>query len=72
MQPERNGVGCLDMADFGPCQVWDSDLWKCPKCGVEVLAGFGQGPVAEHYDAERFDRFVQDYTARDQLVKSWQ
>ena len=33
LKPERNGVGCLDMADFGPCAVWDSDLWKCPTCG---------------------------------------
>ena len=46
MKPERNGVGCLDMTDFSPYAVWDSDLWKCPTCGYEILVGFGKDAIA--------------------------
>ena len=51
MKPELNGVGVLDMADFGPYALWEADLWKCPSCGLEILVGFGRLPIVHHYDA---------------------
>jgi len=40
MRPEKNGVVMLEMASFGPYKLWESDKWKCPSCGFEILIGF--------------------------------
>jgi len=69
LHPERNGVGVLDMSNFGPYSLWDSDLWKCPTCGVEVLGGFGSGPLSAHYQDD-FERVVEAYKAKGLLVKN--
>ncbi len=49
MIPEKNGVKWVSYAPFGPYQIWDSDKWKCRNCGIEILSGFGNGPLSEHY-----------------------
>jgi len=69
MRPERNGVGVLDMADWGPYSLWDSDLWKCPECGVEVIGGFGEGPISAHYEDD-FKRLIETYRKKDALVEN--
>jgi ribosomal protein L37AE/L43A len=69
LHPETNGIGVLDLADFGPCEVWDSDLWKCPSCGVEVIGGFGQGPVARHFESS-FQLVVDNYKKQNLLVEN--
>ena len=71
MRPEKNGVGVLDMADFGSYKIWDADKWKCPKCNHEIVVGFGQRAIAEHYEGECFEHFVNDYEERGLLIKSW-
>jgi len=50
LHPERNGVGVLDMADYGASELYDADLWKCPKCGKQVIGGFGFGPLSSHFE----------------------
>ncbi len=70
MRPEQNGVGCLDMADFGPYKLWDSDKWKCPSCGYEILSGFGQGPISEHYQ-ERFAHDLELWQNNRLVIKCW-
>lgn len=69
MTPERNGMGLLDMADFGPYALWDADLWKCPKCSVEVIGGFGDGPITAHYKDD-FIRLIEVYRAKGTLVEN--
>lgn len=52
MHPEENGFRATEMMDkekTKPYKVWDTDKWKCPQCGIEILAGFGQNPLSEHY-----------------------
>jgi DNA-directed RNA polymerase subunit RPC12/RpoP len=68
MRVVKNGVGVLDMADFGPCKIWDADKWKCPTCGYEIIVGFGQGPIREHFQDD-FDRVVTDYRNQNLLVE---
>ena len=57
----ENGFKVLEMADFGPYRVTESDAWKCPGCGHVVVTGFAKEGV-EHYDADfhaamaRFDQ----------------
>lgn len=64
---ELNGVGVVETASFGPYRLWNADLWKCPGCGAEVVAGFsGQGiePMIEHYEPgfkELLERMKEDW-----------
>jgi len=67
MIPFVNGVGVLDHADFGPYSLWDADLWQCPKCGKEVIGGFGQGPISAHYEMG-FQRMIEHYDKVGKLV----
>ncbi len=69
LTPERNGVAVLDLSDFGPYALWDSDLWKCPECGVEVLGGFGNGPLSAHYQ-EDFVGLIEAYRNKGLLVEN--
>ena len=53
-RPKLNGVGVIETMNFGvdPYKLWRADLWECPGCSMEVVAGFsGQGitPLAEHF-----------------------
>jgi hypothetical protein len=56
MRIEKNGVMAIEFTpihkktgeflQMEPYQIHDSDKWKCPSCGMEILAGFGQQPWA--------------------------
>jgi len=70
MKPEKNGVGLLDMAEFGPYKVWDADLWKCPECGCEVVVGTGMHAVSHHHD-DNFDKICNGYRRYTQLIPVW-
>ena len=38
-----------------PSTLWLGDLWKCPKCSVEMVTGFGRGRITdEHPEATQF------------------
>lgn len=69
MRPETNGVGVLDMADWGPYKLFDADLWKCPKCGIEVVGGFGNGPISAHY-IPNFQAMIKKYEDEGLLIKN--
>ena len=70
MHPERNGVGVLDMADYGPVNLWDADLWECPKCHFQIVSGFGDSPVARHNEGDRFERLVKSYNENSIVIES--
>ena len=69
MKPETNGVGVLDIADFGPYKIWDADKWKCPKCGIEVIIGFGEQAIAHHYQEPHFGNVVNSYKELGLLIE---
>jgi hypothetical protein len=50
LKPQENGVLVIETAAFGPYKVWYADLWRCPKCDHETVAGFGNGPLKEHFE----------------------
>lgn len=58
MKCKLNSVNVIETANFGPAAVWRADIWECPICGHEVLAGFGPRPVAEHYE-DGFDEALR-------------
>lgn len=70
MHPERSGVGILDMADYGPVELWDADLWECPKCGFQIVSGFGNKPISRHYEGETFERLVKSYNENSIVIES--
>ena len=37
---------------WGPYKLWMADLAECPRCGFELLLGFGRQPLGEHYHAD--------------------
>jgi hypothetical protein len=53
LRVKKNSVTVEELTEDGqPYKLWDADLWECPECGVEIIAGFGQGPIAEHYQEQ--------------------
>ena len=60
LHPETNGVGVLDKADGRAYELYDADLWKCPGCGMEVVGGFGSGPISAHYEPD-FQTVIKGY-----------
>ncbi|KKK89938.1 hypothetical protein LCGC14_2728070 [marine sediment metagenome] len=70
LHPETNGVGVLDLGGDGkPYELYDADLWKCPGCGIEVVGGFGQGPISVHYLAD-FEAQIKYYQKKNLLIKN--
>jgi hypothetical protein len=55
LKPQDNGIYVIETASFGPYKIWSADVWVCPQCKHEVVAGFGNGPLAEHYQ----DKFAE-------------
>lgn len=52
LYPEKNGVYVKELFQHNSAVycIWAADLWKCPICGLEVVAGFGEKPIVEHYE----------------------
>lgn len=57
--PKENGVYVAEvfLSPPQPCKVWMADLWGCCECGMEVVAGFGNNPIKEHYE-EGFEELL--------------
>ena len=70
LRPETNGIGVLDMNDNGAYELWDADKWKCPKCGIEVVGGFGNNYISAHFE-EDFQRMIDSYKDRGLLVRNF-
>jgi len=61
----KSGEASIEGASFGPYKLWHSDRYGCPQCGFEVLAGFSQERIAEHYEpdfGETVKRFNPEVT----------
>jgi hypothetical protein len=63
LKPKENGVLVIEEASFGPYKIWYADVWKCPKCQTETVAGFGHDPLMEHYE-EGFADFLEKAKSR--------
>ena len=63
LKPFCNETLVVEMASFGPYKVWNADTWKCPGCGFEIVAGFGQQP-------RRQDHYMDDFPAWLETVKA--
>lgn len=48
-------AGNAEPNSWTPYKIWVGDLWHCPDCGTEILSGFGQHPLGEHYQKDFSD-----------------
>jgi hypothetical protein len=48
---EKNGAIVVEMFmnNTEIYKLWESDIWKCPSCGFEIVTGFASNPFAEHF-----------------------
>jgi len=68
LKPTHNGTLVIETASFGPYKVWSADTWKCPGCDVEIVAGFANNPLREHY-TEDFPAWLEKAkTAAGEIV----
>ena len=65
--PSDNALpGTSEEGKWGPYKIWQADLWRCHGCGKELISGFGQVPVAEHYQPDFADYMpMVKYTIND-------
>jgi hypothetical protein len=57
-----------DQKEWGPYKLWRADLFECPQCKTQVIAGFAQHNFAEHYQddyAEKRDKEPPIVTVND-------
>ena len=53
MRVRKNGFFVEEMAEGDrPYKLWFADLWFCPSCGIEVVAGFAKEPYREHFHSD--------------------
>ena len=60
-RPDKNGVYLIEMAwkPPQPYKIWHSDMWCCPGCGHQVISGFADRPLSEHYQ-DNFDAILNN------------
>lgn len=52
-KPEKNEVAAHVYSEKGYYySIW-ADLWKCPKCGAEIIIGFGKNPFIHNYQTDQ-------------------
>jgi hypothetical protein len=63
--PKQNDVRVVEyfLDPPQPYKLWCADLWACPKCGFEIVTGFGNNAYAEHFQ-EGFTEMLEDVNKR--------
>jgi len=49
---KKNEIIVEELVLSKSCRIWEADLWKCPGCRTEIIAGFGLEPIAEHFQED--------------------
>ncbi len=72
-KPYKNGIYVVEMflTPPQPYKIWSADLWKCRGCENEIVVGFGNEPLAEHFEDE-FDSFFEMIKKTDTVVYSYE
>lgn len=52
----RPEPGTAEPENWQPYKLWVGDQWECEGCGAVILSGFGQHPIAEHYQPDFAER----------------
>lgn len=65
--PKRSGVVVEEgkpltndiTGPWGPYKLWRADLAECPKCKFQLITGFAQRPIAEHFEKGYLELLVK-------------
>lgn len=69
LKPSVNGTIVIETMRFAePYKIWSADTWKCPGCDVEIVAGFGMNPIAEHFQSGFEDKLEAAKSRAKKLV----
>ena len=68
LRPQDNGTIVIETASFGPYKVWNADTWKCPYCGIEIVAGFGNAPMREDHWKDDFAEWLEKIKASTRRI----
>jgi len=72
MRIAKNGAYLLEMfsAPPRPYKIWFADVWQCKGCGRKIISGFGNNPLAEHFESE-FQDFLDMVKNSDEAKEGW-
>ncbi len=73
LNPQPDEVYCVETRgeERRPFRIWHADKWKCPKCGVEFISGYGFMPLAvedEAGDSEVVEYLEKLYEQNEKVV----
>lgn len=54
--------------DWVPYKLWAGDLWECPDCGYQTIAGVAHQPLAEHFEPN-FRSMIESYGGVKLMIK---
>ena len=69
LKPETNETVVVETASFGVYKVWNADTWKCPGCGVEIVAGFADKPMRQDHYADDFQEWLDKVLASARRIE---
>ena len=69
LKPETNDTVVIETASFGPYKVWNADTWKCPGCGVEIVAGFPEMPLRQDHYSDDFPEWLDNVKTKATRVE---
>lgn len=71
LRPKENGIVAVVMADFGPCELYEADVWHCNSCGWEGVLGFAAKPFSSHFEID-FSQELENAKLDRTVVFCWQ
>ena len=62
-KPFENGVIVAEMFQNNTAlyRLWSADLWQCPKCGYQIVSGYGNHAYAEHFE-QNLEKIIAEET----------
>lgn len=60
--------GKAEPEKWRPYKLWVGDLWECPTCHYQTIAGVPVYPISEHYKPD-FQLQVDRHAASNLLIK---
>lgn len=72
-KPKKNNIPVIEMFNEPPrpYKIWLADAWQCPGCQHVVVAGFGKGPIREHFEPD-FPELLERVLAAEWVVFSYE
>lgn len=57
----KSGIKVIDIFSCPPkpYKIWLADLFECPICKTQIVSGFGQNPISQHYETD-FDYWLHE------------